>query len=79
MFPEIAIALLVVLITFLIGRRIRKKLNIKKSLFSPNEKLLIAYCNKNEFDKFVDHFNTFKINPNATDYVFMFFFYVNIT
>lgn len=70
MFPEIAFASIIILISLLAWRLVRKK----RTLFTPNEKLLIAYCQNNQFDKFVDHFEKFKINPNATDYVFYIFF-----
>ena len=67
MFREIGVALVIIFISLLAWRKYRKK----RTLFTPNEKLLIAYCQNNQFDKFVDHFEKFKINPNATDYVFI--------
>ena len=56
MFLEIVIALVVILISAYIIRKKMKKIWIKRSLFTPNEKLLIDLCKDNEFDKFVDHF-----------------------
>lgn len=41
-----------------------------RALFTPIERELVLYYQKNQFENFKNHFYKHKINPNVSDYVY---------